>query len=91
MKLLRSASYAAIAVALFGVLLLSIGGDSPEREAREAVDPLIEQARTAEERAALEKARDEANAEMRRQVRALDEEIRQLREENAALEKELAE
>ena len=65
--------------------------DSPEREARKAVGPLIEQAQTAEERATLEKATDEANAEMRRQVRALDEEIRRLRTENAALEKELAE
>ncbi len=91
MTRLRSVSSAAVAVALFGVLLLAIFGDSPEREARKAVAPLIEQARTAEERATLEKARDEANAEMRRQVRALDEEIRRLREENAALEKELAE
>jgi hypothetical protein len=76
---------------LFGVLLLASCGDSPEREARNAVGRLIEQAPTAEGRAALEKASDEANAEMRRQIRALDEEIRQLRKENAALEKELAE
>ncbi|MCH7780963.1 MAG: hypothetical protein IH848_08960 [Acidobacteria bacterium] len=76
---------------MFGVLLLSSCDDSPEREARKAVGPLIEQARTADERATLEKARDEASAEMRRQVRALDEEIRRLRKENAALEKELAE
>jgi hypothetical protein len=55
------------------------------------VDSLIEQAGTAEERATLEKARDETNAEMRLQVRALDEEIRRLREENRALERELAE
>ena len=87
----RSISFAAVAVVLFGVLLLWSFGDSPEREARKAVGPLIEQARTADERAILERARDEANAEMRRQVRALDEEIRRLRKENAALEKELAE
>lgn len=76
---------------MFGVLLLSSCSDSPEREARKAVGSMIEQARTAEERATLEKVRDEANAEMRRQVRALDEEIRRLRNENAALEKVLAE
>ena len=91
MTRLRSTSSASVAVALFGVLLLSNCGRSPEREARKAVGPLIEQARTAEERATLEQARDEANAEMRSQVRALDEEIRRLREENEALEKELAE
>lgn len=87
----RSVSSAAVAVAFFGVLLCSSCGGSPEREARKAVDSLIEQAGTAEERATLEKARDETNAEMRLQVRALDEEIRRLREENRALERELAE
>ena len=87
----RSVSYAGVAVALFGVLLLLTRGDSPEREARKAVGPLIDQARTAEERATLKQASDEANAEMRRQVQALDEEIRRLSKENAALEKELAE
>ena len=87
----RSASCAAAAVASLGVLVLSSCADSPEREARKAAAPLIEQARTAEERAALENAVDEANAEMRRQLCALDEEIQRLREENAALEKELAE
>lgn len=87
----RSVSLAAVAVALFGVLLLLNCGNSPEHEARKAVVPLIEQARTAEERATLEKVRDETNAEMRRRVRALDEEIRQLRNENAAFEKALAE
>lgn len=86
----RSVSSAAVAVALFGVLSLSSCGNSPEHGARKAVRPLIEQARTAAERATLEKARDAANAEMRRQVRALDEEIRRLRNENAALEKVLA-
>ncbi len=91
MTRLRSVSIAAVAVGLFGVLLLMSYGDSPEREARKAVAPLIEQARTAEERATLETARDEAFAEMRRQVAALDEEIRRMRKENAALEKELAE
>ena len=87
----RSISYATVAVALFGVLLLASGDDSPEREARKAAAPLIEQAPTTEGRAILKKARDEANADMRRQVRALDEEIRRLSKENAALEKELAE
>jgi hypothetical protein len=91
MTRLRSVSFASVAVAFFGILLLTIWVDSPEREARRAAAPLIEQARTAEERAALEKARDDANAEMGRQVLALDEEIRRLREENAALERELAE
>ena len=91
MTRLRPVSFAPAAVALFGVLFLAGCGDSPEHEARKAVGPLIEQARTEEQRAALEKARDEANAEMRRQVRALDEEIHRLRRENAALEKELAE
>ena len=52
---------------------------------------MIRQANSAQEREALEKARDEAIAEMRRQIDAIDEEIRQLREKNAALEKELAE
>ncbi len=87
----RSVSSVVVAVALFGVLSLSNCGDSPEHEACKAVGPLIEQARTAEERATLVEARDEANAEMRRQVRALDEEIRRLRNENAALVKVLAE
>ncbi len=91
MTRLRSVSSAAVAVALFGVLLFSGCRDSPEPDARKAVGHLIEQASTAEEHATLEKAMDEANAEMRRQVRALDEEIRRLRKENAALEKELAE
>ena len=91
MTRLRSVSFAVAAVVLFSVLLVWSSGDSPESEARKAVGPLIEQAHTADERATLEKARDEANAEMRRQVRALDEEIRRLRKENAALEKELAE
>ena len=51
MTRLRSVSSAAVAVALFGVLLLWSSGDSPEREAHKAVGPRIEQARTAEERA----------------------------------------
>ena len=76
---------------LIGIVLLSGCGDSPERDARKATDRLIRQANSAQEREALEKARDEAIAEMRRQIDAIDEEIRQLREKNAALEKELAE
>ena len=89
MILPRSCSPAAAAVVLSGVLLLASCGDSPERKAHRAAGPLIEQARTAEERAILEQARDNANAEMQRQVLALDEEIRRLRGENAALEKQL--
>jgi hypothetical protein len=87
----RSGSLAAVAVALIGIGIFASRQDSPERQAHWAVAPLIKQVRTAEDRAILENARDEANAEMQRQVRALDEEIRQLRKENAALEKQLTE
>ena len=61
------------------------------RRNHKAVAPLIDQARTAKDRAILVKASDEASAEMQRQVLALDEEIERLRRENAAIEKELAE
>ena len=37
----------------------------------------------------IERVRDEANAEMLREARDLDEEIHQLRSENAALTREL--
>ena len=65
-------------------------GATPEREANKAAGALIDMAPTREERAALKRARDDANAEMRQEARALDEEIQRLREENAALEEKLA-
>lgn len=72
------------------VALLAAGcGTTPEREADRAADGLIDLAPTPEERAALERARDAANAEMREEARALDDEIRRLREENAALRDKL--
>ena len=71
--------------------LLFVGcGATPEREANKAAGALIDMVPTREERAALERARDEAIAEMRQEARALDEEIQRLREENAALEQRLA-
>ena len=70
--------------------LLCVGcGASPEREANKVAGVLIEMAPTREERAALKRVRDEVNAEMRQEARALDEEIQRLREENAALEQKL--
>ncbi len=70
--------------------LLFVGcGATPEREANKAAGALIDMALTREERAALERARNEANAEMRQEAQALDEEIRRLREENTALEEKL--
>ena len=52
-----------------------------------AADSLIEKASTPEERADLQKARDEVDAEMREQARALDAEIDRLRKENEDLKK----
>ena len=70
--------------------LLFVGcGATPEREANKAAGALIGMAPTREERAALKRARDEANAEMRQEAQAVDEEIRRLHEENAALEEKL--
>ena len=61
----------------------------PPREApSHAADATIEKAKTPEERRALEKARDEVDAEMREKVRALDAEIERLRRENEALRTE---
>jgi hypothetical protein len=70
-------------------LLFAGCGATPEREANKAAGALIDMAPTREERAALKLARLEANAEMRQEAQALDEEIQRLREENAALEKKL--
>ena len=72
------------------VALLFAGcGATPEREANRAAAALIEMAPTRDERMALERARDEANTEMRQEAKALDEAIRRLREENADLEEQL--
>ncbi len=60
---------------------------TPEEPSR-AADDLIETARTPEERATLERARDEVDAEMREEVEALDAEIERLRKENEALKRE---
>ena len=50
-----------------------------------AADSIIQKASSPEEKAALEKARDDVDAEMREKARALDAEIERLRKENAAL------
>ena len=50
-----------------------------------AADSIIQNASSPEEKAALEKARDDVDAEMREKARALDAEIERLRKENAAL------
>ncbi len=64
------------------------GGATPAAEGRStAADALIEKARTPEERRALEKARDDVDAEMREKVRALDAEIERLQKENERLRK----
>ena len=52
-----------------------------------AADAMIGKAKTPEERLALEKARDEVDAEMREKIRALDAEIERLRKENEQLRK----
>jgi len=52
-----------------------------------AADAMIEKAKTPEERLALEKARDEVDAEMREKIRVLDAEIERLRKENEQLRK----
>ena len=67
----------------------SPGSSAPSRESpSHAADATIEKAKTPEERRALEKARDEVDAEMREKVRALDAEIERLRRENEALRAE---
>ncbi len=66
-------------------------GDAPPATRSEADAPstaanaMIENAKTPEERRALEKARDEVDARMREKVRALDAEIERLRKENESL------
>ena len=50
-----------------------------------AADAMIGKAKTPEERLALEKARDEVDAEMREKIRALDAEIERLKKENESL------
>jgi len=70
-------------------LLCVACGTTPEREANKAAAALIDMASTPEERAGLTRARDEANAEMRLEAQALDEEIQRLRAENAALQEKL--
>ena len=61
----------------------------PSREfPSHAADATIEKAKTPEERRALEKARDEVDAEMREKVRVLDAEIERIRRENEALRAE---
>ena len=52
-----------------------------------AADAMIGKAKTPEERLALEKARDEVDAEMREKIRALDAELERLRKENEQLKK----
>ena len=80
-----------IPCALILMAVLQGCGSSPESDAHAAANRLIAQAQTAEERVALEKARDDAIDEIRGELRKLDDEIKRLREANAALEKELAE
>ena len=56
-----------------------------------AADAIIERARTPEERHALERIRDETDAEMISRVRALDAEIEALGRENEELRRNLRE
>ncbi len=66
----------------------SAGNAPPAAEGpSHAADAIIEKARTPEERRALEKARDEVDAEMRERVRELDAEIERLRKENERLKR----
>lgn len=52
------------------------------REPSHAADAIIERAATPEERKALERVRDEVDAEAREKLRALDAEIESLEREN---------
>jgi hypothetical protein len=52
-----------------------------------AADATIEKAKTPEEKRALEKARDDVDAEMREKARALDAEIERLQRDNERLKK----
>lgn len=62
-----------------------------DHEPSPAADAIIERARTPEERYALERVRDDTDAEMISRVRALDAEIEALRRENEELRRHLRE
>ena len=71
---------------VFAALLLSAcGASEPAGDHSHAADELIARARSAKEREALIRVRDEVDAAARARLRELDAEIARLERENAAL------